>query len=69
MDARIPMTCKDCKFFVQGEGRGGVCQKKPYRQSRNGQVYKKPDGTPIEFVTYVGTPACKKYFEKRGSAV
>ena len=22
------MTCKDCKFFVQGEGRSGGCSKK-----------------------------------------
>lgn len=58
------MTCKDCKFFVQGEGRSGTCQKRPYRKYKSGQIAKKPDGTPIPFVVFCGTQACKIYFER-----
>lgn len=58
-------TCKDCKFFVQSEGRSGTCLKKPYRKFKCGQIYKHLDGTPVKFVVYCGTQACKKYFEAR----
>lgn len=56
-------TCIDCKYFVQGEGRGGSCSKRPYRKYKSGQIAKKPDGTPIKFVVFWGTKACKKHFE------
>lgn len=59
------MTCKDCKFFVQGEGRSGTCQKRPYRKHKTGQIAKKADGTPITFVVFWGTQACKIYFERK----
>lgn len=58
------MTCKDCKFFVRGEGHSGTCQKRPYKKFKNGQPYRKADGTPITFVVFTGTLACKKYFER-----
>jgi hypothetical protein len=59
------MTCKDCKFFVQGEGRSGTCQKKPYRTHKTRQIAKKADGTPIKFIVFCGTNACKRWFERR----
>lgn len=59
------MTCKDCKFFVQGEGRSGTCKKRPYRKYKSGQIAKKTDGTPIKFVVFFGTHACKIYFERK----
>ena len=59
------MTCKDCKNFMQGKGRSGTCLKKPYCRARNGQLYKKSDGTPIKFFVFWGTPACKKNFERK----
>jgi hypothetical protein len=58
------MTCKDCKFFVQGEGRSGRCSKRPYCKYKSGQIVKKPDGTPIAFVVFWGTQACKKHYER-----
>lgn len=59
------MTCKDCRFFVQGEKRSGTCQKRPFRKHKGGQIAKKPDGTPMKFVVFWGTNACKKHFEKK----
>ena len=59
------MTCVECKFFVQGEGRSGTCLKKPYRKHRSGQLQRRSDGTPIKFVVFWGTLACKTYFERR----
>ena len=59
------MTCKDCKFFVQGEGHSGTCQKRPFRKCKSGQIVKKPDGTPIKFVVFWGTSAWKKNFERK----
>ena len=59
------MICKDCKFFVQAEGRSGSCSKRPYRKYKSGQIAKKPDGTPIKFVVFCGTQACKIYFERK----
>ena len=59
------MTCKDCKFFIQGEGRSGNCSKKPYRKHKSGRIAKKHDGTPIKFVVFWGTQACKSCFERK----
>lgn len=59
------MTCKDCKFFIQGEGHSGACMKHPHAKSKSGRTYIKPDGTPIKFVVYWGTNACKKNFERK----
>ena len=59
------MTCKDCKFFVQGEGRRGTCQKRPYCKHKTRQLARKADGTPIKFVVFWGTQACKKHFERK----
>ena len=59
------MTCKDCKFFVQGEGKSGSCSKHPYRKHKSGQIVKKPDGTPIPFVVFWGNQACKINFERK----
>lgn len=61
------MTCKDCKFFVQGEKHDGTCEKKPYMKSKGGIVHRKPDGTPFVFRTYWGASACKEHFERRES--
>ena len=44
------MTCKECKFFVQGERHSGTCMKKQYATHRSGQIQRKPDGAPYPFV-------------------
>lgn len=61
----IERKCKDCKFFVQSKGRSGSCSKRPYAKHKSGQIVKKPDGTPIKFIVFYGTQACKKYFERK----
>lgn len=60
------MTCKDCKFFVQGGGHSGTCKKRPFRKHKTGQIAKKHDGTPMQFIVFWGTQACKKHFERKG---
>ena len=59
------MTCKDCKFFVQGERRLGTCMKHPYSKSRYGHIYKNNDGTPIKFYVSCNRDACKEHFERK----
>lgn len=59
------MTCKDCKFFEQREGRSGTCMKKQYATHRGGRIQRKGDGTPIKFVVFCGTNACKRWFERK----
>ena len=59
------MSCKDCKYFIQGKGHSGSCEKMPYHKHKGGQIAKKADGTPIKRVVFWGTNACKKYFERK----
>lgn len=56
------MTCKDCKYFVQGTGHSGTCEKKPYVSNRNGtpQIVQ---GKPRKLVIYWAHNICK-LFEK-----
>lgn len=58
-------TCKDCKFFVQGERHSGTCLKKPYAKSKGGHTYKTPDGKPIKFCVQWSRISCKEHFERR----
>lgn len=60
------MNCKDCKFFVQGEGKSGTCQKRPYFSARGGrpQIIQ---GKPRKFITFGSSNACKTYFERKGA--
>ena len=62
------MTCKECKFFIQGTGHSGTCQKHPFQKSKSGRIYTKPDGTPIKFVVFWGTNACKVHFERKAKS-
>ena len=57
-------TCKDCRFFVQGEGKSGTCEKRPYVSTRQGtvQIIK---GKPRRLMLY-GTKTACKMFEKGG---
>lgn len=58
------MTCKECRYFVQGEGKSGTCKKIPFRKTKRGnlqEIY----GKPRKFVIYWSHMACKM-FEKGG---
>lgn len=56
-------TCKDCEFFVQGDGKGGTCKKRPYMLARNGEV-KLYGGEPMARYIYWSSTVCKE-FERR----
>ena len=58
------MTCKDCRFFIQGEGRGGTCEKRPFVTQRDGrpQII---NGKPRKLYISWGKTACKTFFEGR----
>jgi hypothetical protein len=56
------MTCKDCKFFVQGKGKSGTCEKRPYVSDRRGGI-QKIDGKPRLRYIYWKSNACG-LFEK-----
>ena len=56
-------TCKECKYFVQGEGKSGVCEKKPYVSTRQGKV-QMINGKPRKLMIYWAKTDCKM-FERR----
>lgn len=58
-------TCKDCRYFIQGDGKGGTCEKRPYVSTRQGGV-QMIKGKPRPLVIYWGKTACKM-FEKGGA--
>ena len=58
------MTCKECRYFVQGEGKSGTCKKRPYVSTRQGGV-QMINGKPRILFVYHGKTACKM-FEKGG---
>ena len=60
------MTCKDCRFFIQGEGRGGTCEKKPYATGKCGRVYV-INGVKKKYYVHWSKPACKTFFERRAN--
>lgn len=51
------MTCKDCKFFVQGEGKIGTCKKRPYVSDRRGGI-QRIDGKPRRLNMWQSRRAC-----------
>lgn len=57
-------TCKECRFFIQGKGRSGTCEKKPYVLTRQRRV-QKINGKPRPLYVSWGHTACKM-FEKGG---
>lgn len=59
------MICKECKFFIQGEGKRGTCQKRPYVSTRQGGV-QMISGKPRNLYIYCSKTACKM-FEKGGA--
>ena len=58
------MECKQCRYFVQGEGHSGTCQKRPYVTTRQGRV-QIINGKPRVLVLSWSHTACKM-FEKGG---
>lgn len=56
-------TCKDCRYFIQGERKSGTCEKSPFRRTKRGTV-QKINGKPRKFVIYWSHRACKM-FERR----
>ena len=58
------LTCKDCRFFIQREGRSGACEKKPYVSTRQGGV-QMINGQPRPLVLYWSKPACKMFERKK----
>lgn len=59
------MECKQCRYFVQGEGHSGTCQKRPYVTTRQGRVQMINGKPRVLFVRWSHT-ACKM-FEKEGA--
>ena len=57
-------TCKDCRYFVQGEGKSGTCEKRPYVSTRQGKV-QMIKGKPRKLIINWAKTACKM-FEKGG---
>lgn len=53
-------TCKDCRFFIQGEGHSGTCKKKPYVSTRQGKV-QMINGKPRKLMLYWAKTACKMF--------
>ena len=60
------MTCKECRFFIQGEGRGGTCEKKPFATAKNGRPHIINGRYVTRYISW-GTPACKTFFERRAN--
>lgn len=56
-------TCKECRYFIQGEGKSGICEKKPYVSTRQGMV-EMINGKPRKLIIYWAKTACKM-FERR----
>lgn len=59
------MKCKSCRYFIQGEGHSGTCQKRPHVASKRGGA-QKINGKPRVLVVSWSHNACKKY-EKGGA--
>lgn len=57
------MTCKDCRFFIQGEGRCGTCEKIPFAKGKCGRVYV-VNGEKKKYYVHWSKPACKTFFER-----
>lgn len=57
------MTCKDCRFFIQGKGHGGTCEKKPFVTAKNGKPHIINGKTINRYISW-GTTACKTFFER-----
>ena len=55
-------TCKDCRYFIQGDKKGGTCEKRPYVSTRQGGV-QTINGKPRKLYIYCSKTACK-LFEK-----
>ena len=53
-------TCKECRFFIQGEGKSGTCEKKPYISTKQGMV-QMINGKPRKLILYWSKPACKMF--------
>lgn len=58
-------TCKECRFFIQGEGKSGSCERKPYVLTRQRRV-RMIDEKPIPLYIQWSKIACKM-FEKGGA--
>lgn len=53
-------TCKNCRFFIQGDGKSGTCAKKPYVGDRRGGV-QMINGKPRPLYIYWSKTACKMF--------
>ncbi len=60
-------VCKECRFFVQGNGHSGICEKRPYVSTRSGGV-QMINGKPRVLIVNWARKACKM-FDKRGDAI
>ena len=59
----IEPTCKECEFFIQGQGRSGTCKKRPYIGNRRGGI-QLINGKPRPLVLYWAKKACKMFKRK-----
>lgn len=56
------MTCKKCRYFVQGEGKSGTCKKRPYVSTRQGTV-QMVNGKPRILYVYWAKTACQLFMK------
>lgn len=60
------MTCKECRFFIQGIGKSGTCEKRPYVRAKRGGI-QIINGKPRILIVWHSKNACKM-FEKGGDS-
>lgn len=53
-------TCKECRYFIQGKGHSGTCEKRPYVSTRQGTV-SMGNGKPRKLYVTWGKNACKLF--------
>lgn len=63
------MTCKECNFFVQGKGKIGTCEKRPYITMNGGSRKRRVqvqmiDGKPRTLYLNWSHSACSLFERK-----
>ena len=56
------MECRSCKYFIQGKGHSGTCEKRPYVNTRSGGI-QMINGKPRVLIVNWSHKACKDYLK------
>lgn len=59
-------TCKECRYFIQGKGHSGRCEKWPYVRTKWGTIAK-INGEPRPLIIYWSHNACKTFEKKKNT--